>query len=77
MNRAQKSGTTVIATDTGMRPEGTHLIGVSDKEGLVRQIRSLTHVEKNTRSENQSDNTNIKAVIDVYDELAIYPGMHD
>ena len=62
-------GTPVIATDTHSRPEGVHLIGIGDKEALVRKIKQIGATSKQNRLKSAPDNTNIRKIIDLYEEL--------
>ena len=62
-------GTPVIATDTGDRPEGVHLIEIGDKDGLVRNVREIAMLPKPEHDNQPIDNTNIAAVIRLYEEL--------
>ncbi len=62
-------GTPVIATDTGNRPQGVHLIEVGDKQGLRTTVqRVISEPVKNMATNNGS--ANIKAVIEIYEHLA-------
>ena len=62
--------TPVIATDTGDRPEGVHLIEIGDKDALVKKIREIGASTKAEQDDQPDDNTNIGAVVDLYKELA-------
>lgn len=62
-------GTPVIATDTGMRPDGVHLVRIGDKDSLVSKIRELAGTAKPNRT-TVPDQTNINAVINLYENLA-------
>lgn len=62
-------GTPVIATDTHSRPEGVHLIGISDKDALGRKVQELVLSEDKARPLSLPDDTNIKAVVDLYEGL--------
>ena len=62
-------GTPVLATDTGNRPEGVHLITVGDKQGLRAMLQKvISEPVKNLATDDGS--ANIKAVIEIYKELA-------
>jgi glycosyltransferase involved in cell wall biosynthesis len=61
-------GTRVVATDTGMRPEGVRLIPKSDAEGLRRAIAECVGVPRAPLAREEQDN--IEAVLAVYRELA-------
>lgn len=62
-------GTPVIATNNGMRPAGVHLIPVGDREELIRAVIKLSKNSKPRGSATQSDNSNIRQVIDLYRTL--------
>lgn len=62
-------GTPVIATDNGMRPEGIHLIGVGDKDGLAQKVSVIATAEKQQRIERTSDTSNITNIVRLYEEL--------
>lgn len=62
-------GTPVIATDTGNRPEGVHLIAVGDKQGLRTTVQKVIS-EPVKKFATDDGSTNIKAVIEIYKELA-------
>lgn len=61
-------GTSVIATDNGMRPDGVRLIERSDAESLRSQINE-TLAAKTREAIPVADRSNIDAVIDLYREL--------
>ncbi|MFZ1699214.1 MAG: glycosyltransferase family 4 protein [Pyrinomonadaceae bacterium] len=62
-------GTPVIATDTGMRPEGTMLIDKGDRRGLVDAVASLAQKNSERSAGAEADSTNIRSVIDIYEKL--------
>ncbi len=62
-------GTPVIATDNGMRPDGVRLIGIGDKDALVREICSLAENKTSVVTAADSGKSNIAAIIDLYEEL--------
>lgn len=64
-------GTPVIATDTDERPEGVHLIEIGDKEGLVKKVREVTTSSKQRNTSQMPDISNITAVVNLYEILAI------
>ena len=63
-------GTPVIATDNGMRPEGVHLIGVGDKMAFAEAVKTCVSTGKTAPENSGADNSNIAAVVDLYEELA-------
>ena len=62
-------GVPVIATDTGMRPAGLHLIPISDPEALCKAVEAeLVAVSKrNGRNHTEADDRNLEAVLDFYE----------
>ncbi len=62
-------GTPVIATDNAMRPVGTHLIGIGDRRGLVEHVRKLAAAIPGRPDRRTRDDSNVKKVIDLYNEL--------
>ncbi len=62
-------GTPVVATDNGMRPAGTHLIAMSDVEGLRRMVSSLAGTKRKPTTEKPLRNENIEKILDIYREL--------
>jgi glycosyltransferase involved in cell wall biosynthesis len=61
-------GTPVIATDNGMRPEGTHLVPVGDEAALVSAIdEELARGRRQPAAESQE--RNLEAVVELYREL--------
>ena len=62
-------GTPVIATDTGERPDGVSLFPIGDKDDLARKILEMAALPKPMHNDVPADNTNIAAVIDLYEEL--------
>ena len=63
-------GTPVIATDTGTRPGGVHLIDLGDKTDLVRRVKEVAKMEKQEKDESPPENANIAAVVNLYEEIA-------
>jgi glycosyltransferase involved in cell wall biosynthesis len=61
--------TPVIATDNGMRPKEVHLIPTSDVEALAAAIESIVSREKMPKTRKADDRTNIKAVVNLYEEI--------
>ena len=64
-------GTPVIATDTGMRPDGTTLIPVGDRQALVRAVISAIRGGAPTRvpPESGDDAGSLASVLRTYQEL--------
>jgi glycosyltransferase involved in cell wall biosynthesis len=62
-------GTPVIASDNGMRPEGVHLIPVSDAERLRDAVCELATGERQARAPAGDGRENIRAVVRFYEEL--------
>jgi glycogen synthase len=62
-------GTPVIATDNGMRPEGVHLIPKENPEGLRQAIEQVLSSKREVRPDPISDESNLEAVLRVYQEL--------
>jgi glycosyltransferase involved in cell wall biosynthesis len=61
--------TPVIATDNGMRPPGVHLIPVHDIDALESKMNELAIQKKGEKVRNTDDNSNITAVLKLYDSL--------
>lgn len=62
-------GTPVIATATGMRPDGVRLVPIGDLDALVHGIGAALLDEK-ARVAAEGDASHIKAVVDIYEGLA-------
>ena len=62
-------GTPVIATDNGMRPEGVHLIPPSDPARLLDAVCELLSRERSRRVPGGDGQENIRAVVQLYQEL--------
>lgn len=62
--------TPVIATDNGLRPEGVHLIPISDPDALVETIEKLVHRERPAKIAKPDDRRNIIEVLNIYNEIA-------
>ena len=62
-------GTPVIATDNHMRPDGTHLITIGDRSGLVRGIKDLADSKQKRPEKRAADDHNINQVIELYKAL--------
>ncbi|MEQ1605315.1 MAG: glycosyltransferase family 4 protein [Pyrinomonadaceae bacterium] len=62
-------GTPVIATENGMRPEGTYLIAIGDAESLVGKVREIITTPKSRSQRGSEDADNINAVIALYEQL--------
>jgi glycogen(starch) synthase len=63
-------GTPVIATDTAARPAGVRLIPLRDQSAMIAAIKDLISKEKLARTTAEPDNSNISAVVDLYEQLA-------
>jgi glycosyltransferase involved in cell wall biosynthesis len=63
-------GTPVIATDTGMRPDGVTLIPKSDPRALSAAVDVLLGSEPPAVSGGGAGEDNIRAVVDLYREIA-------
>ena len=63
-------GTPVIATDNGMRPAGVHLIPKRNPEALETAInKALATTQTSGRIEPTPDESNLQAVLKMYEEL--------
>lgn len=62
-------GTPVIATENGMRPDGTHLIDIGDFAGLHGKVRELASAKQILPATPAPDNENIKQIVELYKEL--------
>jgi glycosyltransferase involved in cell wall biosynthesis len=62
-------GVPVIATDTGMRPPGVHLIPMSNAAALANEIEELLSRPEGERRIGRATDENIAAVVDLYREL--------
>jgi glycogen synthase len=62
-------GTSVIASDNGMRPTGVHLIPKSNLPALFRAIEESLAQPSRSQADRASDESNIQAVFDFYREL--------
>lgn len=62
-------GTPVIATENGMRPEGTHLIEIGDAKSLLDGVRNIVAAPKSISLRGSEDADNINAVIELYEKL--------
>jgi glycosyltransferase involved in cell wall biosynthesis len=61
--------TPVIATDNGMRPDGVNLVPVGDMNALANSIKGVAGREKPAKTQKTGDNSNIRAIVDLYREL--------
>jgi glycosyltransferase involved in cell wall biosynthesis len=61
--------TPIIATDNGMRPDGVYLIPVGDLNALVTSIKGIAGREKPAKTQKPEDKSNIRSVIDLYEEI--------
>jgi glycogen(starch) synthase len=62
-------GLPVIATDNGMRPEGVHLVPMSDRQALYRSVEAVLNVPKAPLKLAGADPSNLEAVVEFYREL--------
>ncbi|MFT3746020.1 MAG: glycosyltransferase family 4 protein [Pyrinomonadaceae bacterium] len=62
-------GTPVIATQNGMRPEGTYLIEIGDEETFVRLVREISSRTKAKGIPGADEVDNISQVLDLYERL--------
>ena len=65
-------GRSVIATDTGMRPEGVRLVPVGDVDALESAIEDCLaepQVSQQSSPTVHSRDNNIEAVLNIYNEL--------
>ena len=69
VREALQMGTPVIATDNGMRPPGVRLIPKSDLQALVSAIEMASRQPASPKATAVSDEGNIRAVVDFYQEL--------
>lgn len=63
------SGTPVIATDNGMRPEGVHLIPAPDHDELLKAIERVLESGASAGASTESGEDNIAEVFDLYRQL--------
>jgi glycosyltransferase involved in cell wall biosynthesis len=61
-------GTPVVATDTGMRPDGVRLVPIGDSEALIEAAAAAMAAPRSPRT--AEDTGNIEAVLELYEELA-------
>ena len=69
VREALQLGTPVIGTDNGMRPPGVRLMPKSDLQALVNAIETELQQPTRPKATLASDEGNIRAVIDFYQEL--------
>ncbi len=62
-------GTPVIATDNGMRPDGTHLIPLSDPDALLRTIERVLAQPAPAPPPGDAGERNVEEVFEMYREL--------
>jgi glycogen synthase len=62
-------GTPVVATDNGMRPKGVRLIKTNDRSELVSELTKAVAAGREPTGKSDGG-ANIKAVVDIYEELA-------
>jgi glycosyltransferase involved in cell wall biosynthesis len=63
-------GVPVVATDTGMRPAGAHLIPLSNIDALLEAIEECVRRPREAREPGSPNETNIEAVVALYREMA-------
>jgi glycosyltransferase involved in cell wall biosynthesis len=63
-------GTKVVATETGMRPAGVHLIPIHDPPALAESIAILAKDLRAEKAEKADDWSNIEKVVEIYEEVA-------
>ncbi len=63
-------GTPVIATDNGMRPEGVYLIGIGEKDSLVKGVRQLKDNKPYENTQPTDGPNNIEKILSLYSEIA-------
>ena len=69
VREALQVGTPVIATDNAMRPPGVILIPKSDPPAMLREIELQLQQPKPRQEPSPTDDANVKAVFDFYEEL--------
>jgi glycosyltransferase involved in cell wall biosynthesis len=62
-------GLPVIATDNGMRPEGSILVPVADQSALCQAIRRILDKPRVRQTSPGSETTNLWHVVDFYRQL--------
>jgi glycosyltransferase involved in cell wall biosynthesis len=62
-------GTSVIATDNGMRPQGVRLIAAGDTGALAEAILAELRDPAPAKARSQRDDRNLAAVLDLYGDL--------
>jgi glycosyltransferase involved in cell wall biosynthesis len=62
-------GTPVVATDNGMRPAGAALIPARDRAALCAAVAAQLGQPRAPRNGAGPDDSNVQAVLDLYDEL--------
>lgn len=64
-------GTPVVATDNGLRPRGVRVVPIGDRHALVAAVaEELSVVKAKSEILPPPDNSNIRRVVDLYEELA-------
>jgi glycosyltransferase involved in cell wall biosynthesis len=70
VREALNLGVPVIGTRTVLRPAGVHLIPIHDIDALHgAMLRQLANPQPRTRHETAGETDNIRAVVDLYEEL--------
>jgi len=62
-------GTPVIATDTGMRPSGVHLIPIADRARLRDAALEVLAAPQKRSSSAEGGEENLRAVVEFYEEI--------
>ncbi len=61
--------TPVIATDNKMRPDGVHLIPISDKAAFIETVKTVANTGRREKCQREADNQNILDIMNLYNEL--------
>jgi len=69
VREALQMGTSVIATETAMRPAGVRLMPKSDSQALLRAIEQELQQPTTRKETAGGDESNLQAVIDFYEDL--------
>jgi glycosyltransferase involved in cell wall biosynthesis len=70
VREALQLGTPVIATDNGMRPEGVHLVPVSDEAALCRAVQTVLQLEPSVGAKSESSGSeNLDAIFRLYEDV--------
>jgi len=69
VREALSLGTSVIATDNKMRPDGVRLIPIGDRKSLVDEIVNIADSETREKHPISGDDGNILAITSLYSEI--------